>query len=109
MVHACNLSTFERLRQEDGDFKTSLGCIASPDLSRQTNSFLKNNVHDLKPKVKAVPDPEFPSCQRSCWQSLLRSPSHLLSGGCCAAHCPDLWVSMWGRALLCGKNKEGLS
>lgn len=39
MVHACNLSTFERLRQEDGDFKTSLGYIASPDLSKQITHF----------------------------------------------------------------------
>lgn len=32
------ISALERLRQEDGDFKTSLGYIARPDLdNKQTN------------------------------------------------------------------------
>lgn len=40
MVHACNLSIFERPRQEDGDLKMSLGYIASPDLSRRTDKLI---------------------------------------------------------------------
>jgi hypothetical protein len=101
------ISALERLRQEDSDFKTSLGYIVRPDLDRQTDKIIFSKI--ICPWLKIESQSGAESKVPLLPAKLLRLLTSLLVNG---AALPTLLTcgSRCGAEQSCvGRTKKGLS